>query len=210
MLEVYVIGLPAPQGSKRGFYNKGLGRVQMVESSANVKPWRQDVAAAAQAAIHETPGYEPYTGPVAVAVTFYMPRPLAHYRTGRHAGTLKPTAPTHCDKKPDVDKLLRSTLDALTSSGVFRDDAQVVVISGEKRYADAAAGARITVSPMVTYTFLTQVSDPYSAPAQPHAGGVDAAATGHRAPVPPVAAAPSTSVPKIGWPSKKTDEGEFW
>lgn len=154
-LTINVLGTPAPQGSKRAYVVAGKAR--MVESSAKVKPWRQDVTAAAQAAIHETPGHEPHTGPVAVAVTFYLPRPGYHYGTGRNAGVLKSTAPTHVDKKPDVDKLLRSTLDALTSSGVFRDDAQVAVLTGEKRYADAATGARITIRPL---TDTAPVSEP--------------------------------------------------
>ena len=44
-LTIRVNGTPAPQGSKRGFVVKG--RVVMAESSPKVKPWRQDVAAAA-------------------------------------------------------------------------------------------------------------------------------------------------------------------
>jgi crossover junction endodeoxyribonuclease RusA len=50
-----VRGLPAPQGSKR---HVGGGR--MVESSANVKPWRADVRAAAEDAMN---GHLPFDGP---------------------------------------------------------------------------------------------------------------------------------------------------
>lgn len=143
-LSFTVVGVPAPQGSKRGFYNKGLGRVQMVESSKKVAPWRQDVAAAAQAAARG--GWETPAGPVEVSVTFRLPRPRYHFRTGKRAHELKPNAPVYVPKKPDVDKLLRATLDALTSAGVIRDDAQVAVLYAAKLYTGDTLGAAISVS----------------------------------------------------------------
>lgn len=139
-----VTGLPAPQGSKRGFYNKNLGRVQMVESSNKVAPWRQDVVAAALHAIAEQ-GWTPPAKAAEVDVTFYLPRIKAHFRTGNRSHELRPDAPELVDKKPDLDKLARSTLDALTSSGVLRDDAQVARLCVEKRYASGPTGAQITV-----------------------------------------------------------------
>ena len=49
-------------------------------------------------------------------------------------------------KVPDLDKLLRSTFDAITTAGVWRDDAQVVVVSASKSYADTfPPGALITL-----------------------------------------------------------------
>jgi Holliday junction resolvase RusA-like endonuclease len=114
-----VLGTPAPQGSKTRFRNGG-----MVESSAKVKPWREAVKYAALDALGED--WQTIAGPVSVTVMFYLRRPLAHYGTGRNAGVLKPNAPAHCITTPDVDKCLRSTLDALTEAGVFRDDKQVV------------------------------------------------------------------------------------
>lgn len=156
MLTINVTGIPAPQGSKRGFYNPGLGRVQMVESSKKVKPWRQDVQAGvaetlallADGTIASTADI-PLTGPLIIAITFYLPRPGYHYGTGKNAGTLKANAPSYVDKKPDVDKLVRSTLDGLKEAGLYRDDAQVAQITAVKRYADAATGARIAVGPLI-------------------------------------------------------------
>lgn len=162
-LTINVVGLPAPQGSKRGFYNKNIGRVQMVESSKKVAPWRQDVVAAALNAIAELDGpWSAPTGPVEIDITFYLPRIKAHYRTGNRAHELRPNAPHHVDKKPDIDKLARSTLDALTTAGVLRDDAQVARLCAEKRYAgdhidpaaarlfpsNPATGAQITIRPL--------------------------------------------------------------
>lgn len=153
-LVINVVGTPAPQGSKKGFYNHATGRVQMKESSAKVKPWRQDVAAAAgsllediQAGIIQGPEL-PFTGPLQVDITFYLARPGYHFGTGKNAQRLKPNAPTYVDKKPDKDKLERSTCDALTTSGVIRDDAQIAAGFVEKRYADGPTGARITIRPL--------------------------------------------------------------
>lgn len=171
-LELRVVGTPAPQGSKKGFYNKKLGRVQMVESSNKVKPWRQDVAAAVGAAMDDpdTDWHVP-AGPVRVDITYYLARPKAHYRTGKYANQLKPTAPSLVDKKPDKDKLDRATHDALTSAGAIRDDAQIVDGRTRKVYADAATGARITI------TVLDQHVETPDRPAA-HAEG-EAAAAGH-------------------------------
>lgn len=124
-----VIGVPAPQGSKRH-----VGNGVMVESSAKVKPWRQDVVAAA-VAMKEHDNWGAPVGPVSVSVTFFLPRPKGHYRTGKFAHLLRDNAPGHC-VKPDIDKLVRSTLDALTTAGVLRDDAQVHALHAHKAYAD--------------------------------------------------------------------------
>lgn len=111
----FVRGLPAPQGSKRA-YVRG-GRAMLVESSAAVKPWRADVRAAAL----DTWTGPVLTGPVALTLHFRFDRPKGHY--GKHG--LLPSAPAYKVTAPDIDKLARATLDALTGI-VFRDDAQVV------------------------------------------------------------------------------------
>jgi len=148
-LTINVVGLPAPQGSKRAFVVNG--RAVMTESSKKVKPWRQDVAAAIQDAMDDpTTDWRVPTGPIRVDITYYLPRPRYHFRTGKRAHELKPNAPTYVDKKPDKDKLDRATYDALTTSGAIRDDAQIAAGETTKRYADAATGARITITPITT------------------------------------------------------------
>lgn len=151
MVSFNVNGTPGPQGSKKAIplsRGKGAakvftGKVSMVESSAKVKPWREDVRAAAAAAIPA-----PIHGPVNVMITFFLTRPKAHYRTGKFAHLLKPDAPLYPDVKPDIDKLYRSTLDALKSAGVYADDCKVVDLSGGKRYADhRVPGAFIQILP---------------------------------------------------------------
>lgn len=143
-----VIGTPAPQGSKRGFYNKKVGRVQMVESSKKVAPWRQDVVAAALDAAHLA-GWQAPAGPIRVDITFWIARPRYHYRTGKNAHLLRDDAPSWVDKKPDLDKLERATFDALTTSAVIHDDAQIVAGYSEKQYATGRPpGATLTITPL--------------------------------------------------------------
>lgn len=150
-LIIDVVGTPAPQGSKKGFYNKNLGRVQMTESSNKVAPWRQDVVAAVLNRVAEV-GWATPAGPVAVGIEFRIVRPKYHYRTGARAHELRPEAPHYVDKKPDLDKLIRSTFDALTTSGAIRDDAQVAKLDPPpvKRYAGLGepTGALITITPL--------------------------------------------------------------
>lgn len=130
-----VYGLPAPQGSKR---HVGGGR--MVEASKKVAPWREAVVAEAQRL-----GYAGLRidDPVVVRVTFYLPRPVSH----RGARGLRPSAPVWPAKVPDLDKLLRSTLDGLVQAAVLTDDARVAVIHARKTYDDEqAAGALIHIT----------------------------------------------------------------
>ena len=134
MIRIRVRGIPAPQGSKRAFRNKYSGRIQQVESSNRAAPWRSDIRDAAEKALADR---EPLDGPVDVTLAFRLPRPKGHYRTGKHAGELRPTAPPKPTGKPDLDKLTRAVLDALTGL-VWGDDSQVVRLIVSKHYADDA------------------------------------------------------------------------
>ena len=124
---------PAPQGSKRH-----VGKGVMIESCANVKPWRLLVAHAAVAS-----GVPLLRGPVRLSLVFLFTRPAGHYRKD---GTLKPSAPAYHAVKPDGSKLQRSTEEAL-SGLVIEDDARIVGTVWEKRYCvgNERPGALITV-----------------------------------------------------------------
>jgi len=140
LLNITVHGIPAPQGSKRH-----VGNGVMIEMSKRVKPWREAVKTAALEAKGGM-AWELITGPIELHVNFHFPRPKSHYGTGRNAATLKPTAPLFVAKAPDLSKLIRSTEDALTEAGVWRDDAQVVLVRAEKYYnSHGFTGANITV-----------------------------------------------------------------
>lgn len=128
-----VQGRPRPQGSKRAMVNPRTGRAVMVEQSKHVGNWRQDVRAAAAAT-----GEEMFSvhDAVRVVVTFMLKRPKGH--TGKRgllaAGRRKPY-PTSV---PDIDKLCRAVLDAITDV-LIPDDSQVVSLWAQKAYASTDA-----------------------------------------------------------------------
>lgn len=122
--EVTVYGAPAPQGSKSPKRNQTTGRIQMVESSKKVKPWRADVVAAALQARGR--GWQPLTGALAAEMVFTLTRPKSHFGSGRNSERVLPSKPERPLGVPDLSKLARSTEDALTTAGIYRDDALVV------------------------------------------------------------------------------------
>lgn len=146
--EITVYGAPAPQGSKSFKGMAKNGRAILAESSKRVKPWREDVKAAAELV---RKGADPLDCPVRVEMVFTLPKPLS-------APKRKPTFPC---RLPDLSKLIRSTEDALTQAGIWRDDARVVevlalkVYPGEHPLALESTGARITIF---------DVDPPYSTP----------------------------------------------
>ena len=147
-LTFFVHGLPAPGGSKKGFvvFNKATGRHRAVitDDAKRNKDWKAIVSLSAGLAMRDAK-MQPFVGPVAVDVRFYMPRPKGHCRTGRLAGQLKDSAPAFPTTKPDTTKLWRSTEDAMKSI-VWGDDSQVVDQCVCRRYADGTdVGASITV-----------------------------------------------------------------
>jgi len=103
----------------RAFTPKGWTRPILTAASTSVKVWEQTIRAAAQA--HA----EAYTtGPVRVRLCFALPRPQ---RLSRQASR------SHV-KRPDVDKLARAALDALTGV-LWKDDSQVCSLTAIKTYA---------------------------------------------------------------------------
>lgn len=136
----FVPGTPAPQGSK-----KHVGNGVMIESSRHLKPWRSKVAWLARKHIRA-----PHAGAIRLDLRFVMPRPKSHFGTGRNADRIKPTAPDCHTQKPDIDKLERAVLDALTGIA-YKDDSQVVKVVKSKRWIHFAAdspGVYITVTPL--------------------------------------------------------------
>ena len=133
-MTITVYGLPAPQGSKRH-----VGNGVMIESSKNVKPWREAVKWAAAEVLNRS-RICTIEGPVILRVTFCLPRPKKYAK--------KPDAVPAT--RPDLSKLVRSTEDALTDIGVWEDDARVVRCESEKVYVGSpgameSPGAIITV-----------------------------------------------------------------
>jgi len=138
-----VRGLPVTQGSVRAFVRGGRAVVAGV--SAPLAAWRGSMAQEARAEATDT-GWTPTSGPVVVHLWFRLPRPRSHFLPAgarRPEPELRLDAPEFVPTKPDVDKLIRAALDALTGV-VWADDAQVVRIVAQKRY-DAVPGVAVSV-----------------------------------------------------------------
>lgn len=133
LIRFFVPGRPSPQGSK-AFKGVRGGRGILIESSKEVGPWRERVALAAHGAMNHT---APQSGAISVVMQFVLPRPKSAPKT-------KPVLAT---KRPDIDKLVRAVLDALTNV-CFRDDSQVTTIHAVKRVAraDEPSGVDIEIT----------------------------------------------------------------
>ena len=138
-MTITVFGQPAPKGSKKAVGRRKNGSTILVESSAKVKPWAE---ACKWAAIQHDFGAM-LGGPVTVEVDFYFQHPKSGKRRAWHA------------VKPDIDKLQRSTFDALKDAGVFEDDSRIVAVTARKHYSTAdspvPAGAVITIEKATVY-----------------------------------------------------------
>lgn len=131
-----VPGIPQTKGSTRSFVVKG--RPVTTSDNPNLKSWEHAVRVTALER-----GLSPTTLPAAVRIEFILPRPKGHFGA---KGILPRRERELHTKKPDVDKLTRAILDALTGVA-YHDDAQVYRASMLKRYAGEAEspGAVITV-----------------------------------------------------------------
>ena len=121
---VRVDGIPAPKGSARAIKRGGFAVLVASSSDANKRAQRSWADAVAWSAKAERA--TPIVGPVVVNVEFLLPRPKSVKRASHTV-------------KPDLDKILRCTLDALTGIA-FADDSQVVRVVASKHYASATTG----------------------------------------------------------------------
>ncbi len=126
-IEVWVDGTPRPQGSKTS-----LGNGRMKESSRYVSAWRGYVGLLVGREWWGDPSDHPFS--VELVFEFGLPKRV---RDGRQPGD--PHLQT-----PDIDKLERAVLDALTGI-VWADDCQVVAVHKTKRWCHRGhEGVRIT------------------------------------------------------------------
>lgn len=138
-----VVGTPAPQGSKTRMPNGAMldGRSKGArEGHAN---WRSAVASAARTAAlvvanndHDTP----LLGPMALTIEFRFPMPKSRSRAIKDHGRNPKTS------APDLDKLIRSTGDALKEGGLIFDDALLVAVFATKVEVVGWTGARIGIA----------------------------------------------------------------
>ncbi|HYI66346.1 MAG TPA: RusA family crossover junction endodeoxyribonuclease [Candidatus Limnocylindrales bacterium] len=137
-------GIPQPQGSARMVPVSQPCRVcqrreqRITSDNPKVPAWRKAIRKALDAE-----DVSPLPGPVRVSLAFMLRRPKGH----RGARGLLPSAPVYPVVKPDIDKLARAVLDALTGPA-FNDDSQVVELIVLKHYATGTPGVDIRIEAM--------------------------------------------------------------
>jgi len=125
-IQVEVNGVPVPQGSKRAF-RAGNRLVVVDQQGKDLRTYREAIAYEVAKHIRE-----PLRGAVTLQLDFLFARPRGHY--GKKG--LLPSAPEFKTTKPDLDKLVRSVMDALTGVA-YLDDAQVRHVQARKDYITA-------------------------------------------------------------------------
>ena len=133
-----VFGVAQPKGSIRAFQPKGMKRPVLTSTNKNLGQWSALVRHVAQR--HAAAGVYFGSGEgVNVELKFALPRPSSI-----------PKKVQHHVRKPDVDKLTRAVLDALTGT-VFHDDSQVGAILAIKEYAERDFPPCVKVSVQEAY-----------------------------------------------------------
>lgn len=133
MLVFTVEGRPVPQGSMTASYNRKTqtAHVHHVQGAA-LAQWRADIRREARAA-----GAVIITAPVVLYVSFGMQRPIAQTQLYGGRRIVKPEyRQARPGVAPDIDKLVRAVLDALTGVA-YEDDSRVVTLHARKVYASA-------------------------------------------------------------------------
>lgn len=141
-IRLTVYGTAQPQGNKTGFASKN-GKVVMVEGRRgpardNFKDWRSAVATAARQWQEDqgARGTVLLDESVSVELTFWLPRPKS-----------APKWKVWASGRPDIDKLARAVLDAITGT-LLANDSRVVRLVCEKPYTLDAPRADIVVIPL--------------------------------------------------------------
>ena len=130
-----VIGVPAPQGSKRAFVANG--RAVMKESGGDkFASWRNAVATVARHHAARTP----LDGALGLTIEFRFPMPASRSKRVRQLGRIPKTT------APDTSKLVRCVEDALQAAGLVVDDARFTTIEACKVETVGWSGAVITVT----------------------------------------------------------------
>lgn len=133
-----VFGVPLTKGNMRAIHLKGMEYPIVTESNRSVASWQQLVRAGASQAIGRLPEAERLllASGVRLTIAFYLPRPKKFSKRG---------AFVHHLTKPDVDRLCRAILDALTSVA-YTDDKQVTEMITGKYYTAIGAPARVDIA----------------------------------------------------------------
>ena len=133
-----VYGVAMSKGNHRAVQPKGMKFPVITETNRSVASWQQLVAEGASRAIAQLPEGERVllASGVRVTIAYYLPRPKKFHKRGVFV---------HHATKPDVDRLQRAILDALTAVA-YHDDKQVTEIIAGKYYAGVDAPARVDIA----------------------------------------------------------------
>lgn len=128
-ITAFVRGKPQSQGSK------SVGKHGQLYEPKQLAVWRDAVKMEVLVFMRKL-NMAPLEGPVEVMMEFSFLRPDSHHpmKGGERDTTrLRKSAPRYHVYKPDLDKLIRAVLDALTGTA-YDDDRQVVHIFADKTW----------------------------------------------------------------------------
>jgi crossover junction endodeoxyribonuclease RusA len=117
-----VSGIPKPQPRPKATIR---GRHAGVYTPRTAQGWKEIII---QRATEVSLAGGQIEGVIALKIAFVLPRPKAHKKE------------TYVTTKPDIDNLLKSTMDALTDCAVWRDDSQLAEVHMSKVYQSELVG----------------------------------------------------------------------
>ena len=146
-LSFHVIGNPVAKGRPRVVRG---GKFPRTYTPKKTREWEEVVAAEARQAAWEQVGLSDSAvvfddDLLAVEIAFYLPIPKSwsKKKTWEANGAMQELGALH-GRRPDLDNLVKSVLDAMDGI-VFRDDAQIGKVTAEKRYRSALGGPCVYV-----------------------------------------------------------------
>jgi len=126
MLKFTVQGEPIPQGSMRAFMPEKSKFPVVTSDNPRLKKWRKLVAQCSGLAMRKADFIQiARQTPVRLTLDFYFDKPKSE------KGIDKVT-------RPDLDKCVRAIQDAMTTAGVYEDDAQVTELCARKLFGSPA------------------------------------------------------------------------
>lgn len=134
VIKFFIPGIPVPKGRPR--FSTFGGRMTTY-TPKNTRVWEEYVK---WQAIPHRPD-KPLEGPLIIKMIFEMPRPKS----------LLQKIFFHI-KKPDIDNLQKSMIDALEKAAIFKNDSQFVFKISTKRYAEVT-GVYVIIEEMTTDYF---------------------------------------------------------
>jgi crossover junction endodeoxyribonuclease RusA len=131
-----VRGLPVTEGNMGANVVAGHAHIYH-KKNKGLQAWRSDIAAEARRAAPSTM----LAGPLAVRLDFRLPQP-ASIRNWAGRGKNRVPVRNLPHKRPDIDKLVRAALDALTNV-IMGDDSQVVRLRASKSYGTPGVSVEV-------------------------------------------------------------------